>query len=86
MMNNSKILDVTACQVALEFGFDKRIILQCFEDNISAGELVLKILELEESGISVDKKTEDQNTIDNEENPLLHETIKLWKRAACHMC
>ena len=91
-----RILNTTASQVALEFGYSEHSILCFYEPNIRAGDLVRKILDAEEDGVIISKP---QWLLEEEENwsreavekekrliCLRMETLQLWRRSMCYSC
>ena len=49
MANENAIFRKTACKVALELGYSKNAIIHCYENEMRAGTLVAKLLDLESS-------------------------------------
>lgn len=80
---------VTACQVAYEMGYSRRAIIQCYVPGISAGDLIMNILDLEDIDPSFRDDTEEAKCIYEGRqslNDLREETKQLWKRQFCHVC
>ena len=85
----NRILNTTAAQVALELGYSKHSIVYCYEPNIRAGDLVMKVLDLEESGIPIPSLDEEKLKLEDESlrvETLRKETLQLWKQSICHTC
>ena len=98
---SSGMFQTTACKVALELGYTKKAIVHCYVNGMQAGELVSKILDLEESNpefrneyTQVESESHHElirqvNALslqDKNKNDLLQDTIKLWRRQQCHSC
>ena len=74
----NRILNTTAAQIALELGYSKHAIIYCYEPNIRAGELVMKILDVEESGMEIPFIDEEKMKLEEETKRL--ETLRLEKK------
>ena len=85
------IFEKTPCIVALELDYSRIAIQHCYVEGMSAGDLVMAILNLGEDDRTFEiydydnssRKEEDQ-PIDLEE--LREETYKLWKKEQCKKC
>ena len=80
---------ITACQVVYEMDYSRRAIIQCYVPGISAADLVMKILDLEDIDQSFREDTEEAKCIyegRHSLNELREETMQLWKRQFCHKC
>lgn len=90
-----------ARKIALDLGYSKKAIDRCYVSGMTAGDLVLKVLDLEES--NPEYRYDDVEVIISEENELSRrlksldledknieslrdETLHLWKRMQCHSC
>ena len=83
-MSNRSILMKTPCKVAMEFKYDKHLILHCYEDGMSAGDLVSAILDFKEKNpiLKCDcDKEEGERNLD-----LRHKTFNFWKQQQCKQC
>ena len=94
------IFQTTACKVALELGYTKKAIIRCYVHGIKAGDLVSKILDLEEKypEFRTEDSDEERNSFDelvkqvnglklhHQNGSLLEETEKLWRKQQCHRC
>lgn len=94
----SGIMRANACKVALELGYSKKAINRCYVSGMRAGDLVLKIIDLEES--NPEYRYDDDNEISSKDElsrkvkalnlkdnvSLKEETIQLWKKQQCHSC
>ena len=82
-------LKSTSCYVAKEMGYSTRAIHHCYEEGINAGDLVMKILDLEEIDPSFRYDVDEYNNGIKEESyltDLRQETIQLWKKQYCRIC
>ena len=85
----NQTLNTTAAQIALELGYSKHAIIYCYEPNIRAGDLVMKILDSEERGVAIpfiDEEKLKQEDARVRLEALRAETLQLWKQSMCHLC
>ena len=96
------IFKAIACKVAYELGYSKKAIIRCYERGMRAGDLVTKILELEESnpeytfeGEEIKSKKDDDDessrqleriSVKTDIKGLRKDTLNLWKKQQCHSC
>ena len=84
MTNRSIILAKTPCRVAMELDYDKELILHCYEDGMSAGDLVTAILDLQEKSPTSKCDFDEEKSETNLD--LRHTTFNFWKQQQCKKC
>lgn len=91
------IFKETACKVALELGYSKKAIIHCYQRGMRAGDLVSKIIDLEETNpnqfnseeINSEEELSRQlqkMTLNKDIESLRKETFYLWQTFQCHSC
>lgn len=97
MLSKKTILNKTACVVAIELGYAEKAVLRCYKDGISAGDLVMDILNLHESDATSEVFSNGTNSNQAQQNcgndinsvefqQLKKETLELLKVLLCKKC
>lgn len=83
-MSNRSILTKTPCIVAMELDYDKELIIHCYENGMSAGDLVTAILDFKETNPK--SKSDGEEEISETNLNLRHKTFNFWKQQRCKKC
>ena len=68
----------------MELDYDKEVILRCYEDGMSAGDLLTAIHHFEENNPSSKRDCDEENSATTLN--LRHKTFNLWKQQECKKC
>ena len=84
----ASVLYKRACVIAKELGYSEKAILRCYRDGISAGDLVMDMLNLHDmdSTFNIYASFDTIRQESDKMQTLREETLTLWKKQQCKKC